>query len=243
MKKQILFQFLLVLLLFNYFFTFQTHAVTYDLSIEKGDIFIWEVKKCDKSEYEKYFYEEPDFEEGVQKKIEILKIEERSDNWRLTFNLWDYTHDTDKFEGEADEEDYKKVYMDPKDQADKIYEIEDIVDMWVIPTPFLNYLEEFRDSFENEFFNIYVDESSLYAKYAFSHIEYEIKITYTYDGVAELIEYINSDNEDFIKISLERETSIPGFYLPIILLSIFIFSLIILILMEKELKNTSLSRE
>ena len=83
--------------------------------------------------------------------------------------------------------------------------MEDILDMWVVPTPFINYIEGFRDAFNISQINIYVSGSSISAKYAFESIKYEIKLTYTPEGIAEFIEYVDEDGTSFVRIALNRE--------------------------------------
>ncbi|MHA1148014.1 MAG: hypothetical protein ACTSR8_07180 [Promethearchaeota archaeon] len=179
------------------------------MGVAKRDTFIWEVTKYDEVIYSKYFSEDPNFIEGVSKKYEITNINEKSSEWEITYDKWDYTKDTDKFAGDPDSDESMIIYKSPEDQAENVYTIDDILNMWIIPTPYVNYLEDFRDHFKNNIINIYVeDDGTLRAKYAFSHIEYDIEIAYTLDGVIETIRYVETDGDVFVVIELHRETAL-----------------------------------
>lgn len=237
MRKSILIYGILLILMFNYLFALNVACVTYDIGVEKNAAYIWSVDTYDEDTYMSYFNEKPDYEEGVQKKVKIVEINERKNDWTITYDLWDYTKDTDKFNEEPDDQKTKKIYKDPGDLAENILTIDDIADMWLVLVPVSNYLEEFRDKFENEYFNIYVEESTLEAKYAFSHIEYEVKMTYTLDGMVEKIEYIKSDETVFVEINLQREEVIDYQVLIPIILVVCLISIIIIIVWKKKLKQ------
>ncbi|MFX1257401.1 MAG: hypothetical protein ACFFAN_06065 [Promethearchaeota archaeon] len=233
MKKSLFFKLLFILLLFNILAT-NVVGVTYDLGVSEEESFIWEVENYDEETYLTYF-DEPDFEEDDQKKFEIKEIKEKSDYWKLILDVWDYTQNTDKFNEEADDNENKDIYKDPEDQAENILDIEDIAEMWIIATPIVNYLEEFRDHFDNPIINVYVDDDgTLEAKYALEHIEYELKLKYTLDGVAETIEYIDNEGDKFVKINITREERIPGYQF--LLYVILISGLISVIVWRKKLK-------
>jgi len=240
-KKRIAFIVIFSIFIFNLNLV-SSRAVEYELGVGENDTFIWEVEKYDEKTYAQYFSEEPDFTQGVSRKYEITNIEEKSEYWEVEYEIWEYTFDTDKFTEDPDDEESKKIYQSPSDQAEKIYTIDDLLDLWMVPTPLTNYLESFRDDFENEIINLYVDDNGvLTAKYAFSNIEYEIKIAYTLDGVIETIEYITMDGDKFVKINLYRETIRGDLLLLIPIIGITCFTLIYIVMKKKHLIRIKLA--
>jgi len=91
--------------------------------------------------------------------------------------------------------------------------------MWIVPSPYVSYIEEFRDEFDNPIIDVSVEDDKLIAKYAIETAKYEIEIEYGDDGLAEEIEYIDENGDTFVKITLIRET-IPGYNLFLIILLI-----------------------
>lgn len=205
-----------------------TVGITYDLSVTDDDGFIWEVDTCDQNKYETYFGEEPNFKEGTKKKVDFREITEKSDYWSIDYDKWDYTLNEDTFLEDPDENKEIKIYKNPSDQANRTYVIEDIIEMWVIATPVDNYLSVYRDNFENAIINVYVEGLTLEAKYAFSNIEYEISLTYTFNGVIENIQYIEEDGTVFVDINLHRDM-VSSYPIPIILMIISITSIVIIL--------------
>jgi hypothetical protein len=211
MKKSNYIRLAVALILFNYlFFTTHTVGVEYNIGISEGDIFIWNVEELDDARYEDIFVNDADFDEGDQKKYDIDNIEETNNKWKISYFSWDYTDDTEDFNGDADDYKTKKVYKDPEEQADTIIDMETFAKMWIVPNPYLTYIEEFRDEHDNAFFDVSVDDDTLTMKPALENAEYEIQITYGGDGIAEKIEYIDDNGETFVKI-VEIEQAIPGY--------------------------------
>ncbi len=221
MKKKYAACFLLIIFLPVLFIIPFSRCITYDMGIAKNDKYIWKVDKYDEILYLKYFTEEPGFEEGVQKKVQITDIEKRGSSWKVLYSQWDYTKDTDKFNEEPDSDKTKTVYKDPKDLIEKILTIEDITNAWIIATPASNYLDEFANNFENELIAVSYEDDILSAKYKATHIEYSINIKYALEGVAEQIQYIDSDDNVFVEINLSRDVSIPGYNSLILLVVVF----------------------
>jgi len=211
MKKNVILKLISLLFLFIYIiFPVNVVGVEYTLGISENDSFIWEVEKLDDDLYEEIFLTDADFDEGYQSKIEIEFIDEISEKWRVRYYIWDYTSDLRDFEDRADDYKIRNVYKDPKDQADKINDLEAFTKMWVLPNPCVEFIEEIRDEYENDFFKVSVEDETLRMKPAVENIQYEIDITYSDDGVANVIEYIDVDGETFVKIVLLEKT-IPGY--------------------------------
>ena len=239
MKKKNISLLVLILILFNYFTIFNAAGVDYSLDINENDILIWKVEKFDQSTYEAIFFpEKADFEEDDSKKIQIVKIDKSTDYWRIIYNFWDYTDDIEDFNSDADDERSKKIYRDPEDKVDDIFHevdpLDTIAEMWVVPTPFINYIEDFRDEFNHPAINVYVDDSSLIAKWAVEAALYEIELSYGTDGLLETLEYIDRQGDEFLEIVLQRE-AIPGYDVVLIYGIIIICGIISVIVWKKKL--------
>lgn len=217
MKKSHYIQLALALILINYiFFNATAVGVEYNLGISENDNFIWTIEELDDDRYEDIFINEADFDEGDQKKIEIDDIEETDSKWKISYYSWDYTDKTDDFGSEADDYKTRKVYKDPEDQADVIFDMETFAKMWIIPTPILSYIDEIKDEHDNDFFDVSVDDDTITMKPAVENLQYQIDIKYGGDGVAERIEYIDDNGDTFLKI-VEIEEIIPGYDIVFIL--------------------------
>lgn len=222
MKKNIILKIIILLFIFSYvFFPVNVVGVEYTLGISDSDTFIWEIEKLDSDIYEEIFLIDANFKEDDQSRIEMDYIEESHEKWRIFYFFWDYTGDVRDFEDRPDDYKTRKVYKDPDDQADKINDLETFVKMWIIPNPIVDYIEEFRDEYDNDFFDVSVEGDTLRMKPAVENIKYEIDITYGDDGVANMIEYIDDNEEIFVRIILLEKT-IPGYDL------FFIFGVILL---------------
>lgn len=235
MKKSHYIQLALALILINYiFFTSFAVGVEYNLGISEDNNFIWTIEELDDDRYEDIFINEADFDEGDQRKVEIDKIEETDTKWKVSYYSWDYTDKTDDFGSEADDYKTKKVYKDPEDQADSIFDLETFAKMWVVPNPYLTYLEELRDEHDNDYFDVSVDDDTITMKPVLPNAEYEIQITYGGDGVAERIEYIDDNGDTFLKI-VEIEETIPGYDIVFILGFILLGGLLGIFFWKKKL--------
>lgn len=227
MKKKTYFQLALLFLLFNYFIVINAVAVDYSLDIDKDSNWIWRVDEYDEETYKDIFIEAADFDEDEQQQIKVTDIDNRNEKWVISYDRWDYTDNTDDFSDPPDDEKFKTVYKDPEDQADDILDLGDIANMWIVPSPYVSYIEEFRDEFDNPIIDVSVEDDKLIAKYAIETAKYEIEIEYGDDGLAEEIEYIDENGDTFVKIVLIRE-EIPGYNLFLIILLICgVISLII----------------
>ena len=238
MKKNIVLK--LVALLFLFIYTFlpvNVVGVEYTLVISERDSFIWEIEKLDDDLYEEIFLTDADFDEGYQSKIEIEYIDEISEKWRVRYYTWDYTSDLRDFEDRADDYKIRNVYKDPKDQADKINDLEAFTEMWVVPNPFVEYIEEFRDEYESDFFKVSVEDDTLRMKPVVENIQYEIEITYGEEGVANVIEYIDVDGEIFVRIILLEKT-ILGYDILLILGLILLGGVVSIFLWKRKLNIT-----
>ena len=242
MKRKNISLLVLILISFNYFsavFIINAIGVEYTLDINENDNFIWKVEKFDQDTYESIFFpEKADFEEDDSKKIQIVDIDKSTDYWRIIYNLWDYTDDIEDFNSDADDERSKKIYRDPEDKVDDIFHevdpLDTITEMWVVPTPFINYIEDFRDEFDHPAINVYVDDSSLIAKWAVEAALYEIELTYGTDGLLEKLEYVDRQGDEFVEIVLQRE-AIPGYDVVLIYGIIIICGIISVIVWRKKL--------
>jgi len=219
MKKKTYFQLALLFLLFNYFIVINAVAVDYTLDIDKDSNWIWRVDEYDEDTYKNIFIEDADFDEDDQQQIKVTDIDNRDEKWVISYDRWDYTDNTDDFSDQADDEKFKTVYKDPEDQADDVLDLGDIANMWIVPSPYIRYIEEFQDEFDNPIIDVSVEDDKLIAKYAIETAKYEIEIEYGDDGLAEEIEYIDENGDTFVKITLLRET-IPGYNLFLIILLI-----------------------
>lgn len=235
MKKNIVLKLVTLLFLFIYtFFPVNVVGVEYTLGISERDSFIWEIEKLDDDLYEEIFLTDADFDEGYQSKIEIEYIDEISEKWRVRYYIWDYTSDLRDFEDRADDYKIRNVYKDPKDQADKINDLEAFTEMWVVPNPFVEYIEEFRDEYESDFFKVSVEDDTLRMKPVVENIQYEIEITYGEEGVANVIEYIDVDGEIFVRIILLEKT-ILGYDILFILGSILLGGVVSVFFWKRKL--------
>jgi len=235
MKKNIVLKLVTLLFLFIYtFFPVNVVGVEYTLGISERDSFIWEIEKLDDDLYEEIFLTDADFDEGYQSKIEIEYIDEISEKWRVRYYIWDYTSDLRDFEDRADDYKIRNVYKDPKDQADKINDLEAFTEMWIVPNPFVEYIEEFRDEYESDFFKVSVEDDTLRMKPVVENIQYEIEITYGEEGVANVIEYIDVDGEIFVRIILLEKT-ILGYDILFILGSILLGGVVSVFFWKRKL--------
>ena len=217
MKKNVFLRIVILLSFFSYiFFPVNAVGIEYTLGISDNDIFTWEIEKLDSEIYEDVLLTDADFKEDYQSRIEIDYIEESAEKWRIFYFFWDYTGDPRDFEDRPDDYKTRKVYKDPDDQADKINDLEAFAKMWIIPNPIIDYIEEFRDEYDNDFYDVSVEDDTLRMKPAVENIKYEIDITYRDDGVASKIEYIDEDGEVFVRIILLEKT-IPGYDIIIIM--------------------------
>ena len=220
-KAQILQLIFILIIVSNCFFVVNVKAVDYNLELASDANLIWKVEEFDEDRYEELitFYTgiEPDFEEDDQRQIRVTNIDERTDKWVITYDLWEYTDDDRDFSEEPDKEKYRTVYKNPGDQEDKLLFPEDIVGMWVVPSPYINYIEELRDKENNPGIDIGVEDDKLIAKDPIEEATYEIEVTYGNDGLAEKIEYIDDDEDTFLEIRLLEE-EIPGYHLFIFVL-------------------------
>ena len=238
MKKNIVLKLVALLFLFIYtFFPVNVVGVEYTLGISERDSFIWEIEKLDDDLYEEIFLTDADFDEGYQSKIEIEYIDEISEKWRVRYYIWDYTSDLRDFEDRADDYKIRNVYKDPKDQANKINDLEAFTEMWVVPNPFVEYIEEFRDEYESDFFKVSVEDDTLRMKPVVENIQYEIEITYGEEGVANAIEYIDVHGEIFVRIILLEKT-ILGYDILLILGLILLGGVVSIFLWKRKLNIT-----
>jgi hypothetical protein len=231
-KKQILNILLIILLILNYISVINALAVEYNLELSNNAEIIWKVDDYDKDVYKEIFLKKADFDKGDQQKIKITNIDTREQKWVVSYLVWKYTSNTQDFSNPADGEKLKTVYKDPKDQVDAIIELEDIAKMWVVPSPFTNYIEEFRDKFDKQGWDISVDGDTLIAKYGIETAQYEIQITYANDGLAQTVEYVDNNGHTFVKISLLRQ-EIPGY--PVLFIILFLCGVISIIIWRIKL--------
>ena len=244
MKKKNFLRIALLLGLFNFIFissfTINAVSIEYTLDINKDDTFIWKVKKLEEDIYNSIFIPEvADFEEDDYIKHQIREIDKTSEYWKVEYYYWDYTDDIEDLEDDADEKESDKVYRDPEDQADDILLIEEIIEMWVIPTPFTNYLDEFEEFFEHQVISIYVDGDSLTAKISATEeipATYEVELTYDVNGVMEKLEYYDQTGSNFLELVLKKEAIVPGYDIFIIFGTLLFCGLIGIIFIRKKLQ-------
>ena len=244
MKKKNFLRIALLLGLFNFIFissfTINAVSIEYTLDINKDDTFIWKVKKLEEDIYNSIFIPEvADFEEDDYIKHQIREIDKTTDYWKVEYYYWDYTDDIEDLEDDADEKESDKVYRDPEDQADDILLIEEIIEMWVIPTPFTNYLDEFEEFFEHQVISIYVDGDSITAKISATEeipATYEVELTYDVNGVMEKLEYYDQTGSNFLELVLKKEAIVPGYDIFIIFGTLLFCGLIGIIFIRKKLQ-------
>jgi hypothetical protein len=218
MKKKSFSLLTLSLILFNFFFiavfTINASGVEYSIDVNENDTFIWKVEKFDQDTYEAIFIgEKIEFEEDDLKKYQIIDIDKSTEYWKISYYSWDYTDDSSDFEYDADEEEKYKIYRDPEDQADDILFIEEIIEMWLIPIPYTNYLEDFKDEFDHQIIRVYIEGDSLIAKISATEeipATYEVELTYDVNGVMEKLEYYDQNGDEILEIVLQKE-AIPGY--------------------------------
>ena len=244
MKKKNFLRIALLLGLFNFIFissfTINAVSIEYTLDINKDDTFIWKVEKLEEDIYNSIFIPEvADFEEDDYIKHQIREIDKTSEYWKVEYYYWDYTDDIEDLEDDADEKESDKVYRDPEDQADDILLIDEIIEMWVIPTPFTNFLDEFEEYFEHQVISIYVDGDSLTAKISATEeipATYEVELTYDVNGVMEKLEYYDQTGSNFLELVLKKEAIVPGYDIFIIFGTLLFCGLIGIIFIRKKLQ-------
>jgi len=237
-QKKFFFRIALIFILFCFFFsTINVFGIDYTLDVKENDNFIWEITELDEDKYNEIFpFDHANFEKGDQKKFQITKIDKSTDYWKITYDYWKYT-DKD-FSENADEEKVYKIYRDPAEQADKLLMMENIIGMWVIPTPYTNYLEDLRDHFDHKGIALYLEDDKLVAKD--SGVEnvlptYEVELTYDINGVLKILEYFDQNGETFSKIELLEDNAIFGYDILIVLGVILVIGLISVIFLRKKI--------
>jgi hypothetical protein len=100
----------------------------YELEIEEGDTYDWEVTEINKYEFDRVFGYEPAFENGDKTRRTIENIEDTEFGWFITVEFWDYQQDWDE-DGAII---YEEVYDTPGDYEANIF----------LPTPVNEYLDE-----------------------------------------------------------------------------------------------------
>ncbi|MFX0187854.1 MAG: hypothetical protein ACFE8A_08970 [Candidatus Hodarchaeota archaeon] len=242
MKKKNFALLTLSLILFNFFFiaifTINASGVEYSIDVNENEIFIWKIEKFDQDTYEAIFVgEKIAFEEDDLRKYQIMDIDKSTEYWKISYYIWDYTDDSSDFEHDADEEEKYKIYRDPEDQADDILLIEEIIEMWLIPIPYTNYLEDFKDEFDHQIIRVYLEDESLIAKISATEeipATYEVELTYDINGVMEKLEYYDQNGDEFLEIVLQKE-AIPGYDVILIFGIIIICGTISVIIWWKKL--------
>lgn len=233
MKKKTYFKVALLLILINYFIVINAVAVEYTLDIDENTNWIWRIDEYDEETYKDFFVTDAEFDEDDQQQIKVTDIDNRNEKWVISYDRWDYTDNTDDFSDPPDDEKFKTVYKDPDDQVDEILDLVDIANMWIVPSPYVRYIEEFRDGFDHPIIDVSIEDDKLVAKYIeLGRPGYEIELSYGEDGLAEEIEYLDENGDTFVKIVLIRE-SIPGYNL--FLTIILIIGVISIILWKKKL--------
>jgi hypothetical protein len=242
MKKKSFSLLTLSLIIFNFFFiavfTINASGVEYSIDVNENDTFIWKVEKFDQDTYEAIFIgEKIEFEEDDLKKYQIIDIDKSTEYWKISYYSWDYTDDSSDFEYDADEEEKYKIYRDPEDQADDILFIEEIIEMWLIPIPYTNYLEDFKDEFDHQIIRVYIEGDSLIAKISATEeipATYEVELTYDVNGVMEKLEYYDQNGDEILEIVLQKE-AIPGYDVILIYAIIIICGIISVTIWWKKL--------
>ncbi|MFO8020190.1 MAG: hypothetical protein R6U96_16315 [Promethearchaeia archaeon] len=217
MKKLTLSVFIGCIILYTTIFSPFAFSIESSIDVTEGEEFIWKVETFKEEIYNTYFTEDADFIEGVQEKKAITGIEERSEYWEVSFEYWNYTLNTDKLTEEADSKKSYIIYKDPEVQANKTLTIEDILNLWLIPTPISNYLTEYRDHFNISYVALTTTDNGV--TYVISPVDYEIQIQYTPNGVAKNIKYVETDGNVFVEIGLYSEL-IHGYPLLPLLISV-----------------------
>ncbi|MFX1392701.1 MAG: hypothetical protein ACFFAH_03920 [Promethearchaeota archaeon] len=244
-KKKILFLLTLSLILFNSFAIFIINAsgLEYNLDINENDIYIWKVETLDEDVYKSVFVgENLGFEEDDYKKVRIDEIDKSTEYWRVFYSYWDYTDDTDDFNNKADDDKSKKVYRDPEEKADNIplganEAMDKIADMWLVPTPYTNYIEEFKDEFEHPVVRVDIEDDILIAQISASEeipATYEMELSYDLNGVLEKLKFIDIKGEEFLEIVLQKE-ALPGYDVFLIYGLIIICGIISVIIWQKKI--------
>ncbi|MFX1239170.1 MAG: hypothetical protein ACFE8P_15825 [Promethearchaeota archaeon] len=213
------------------------------MDVKENDAFIWKVEKLDENTYKSIFVgENIGFEEDDYKKVRIDEIDKSTEYWRIIYSYWDYTDDTEDFNNNADDDKAKKIYKDPEENADNIplganEAMEKIANMWLIPTPYTNYIDEFRDEFENPVVKVDVEDDKLIVQISVTEeipSTYEIELSYDLNGVMEKIVYIDRNGDEFLEIVLQKE-AIPGYDVLLIYGLITICGIISVIIWLKKL--------
>ncbi|MFX1557223.1 MAG: hypothetical protein ACFFC9_08210 [Promethearchaeota archaeon] len=244
-KKRIFFLLALTLILFNSFvvFTINVSGLEYSLDVNTNDVYIWKIEKFDENVYKSVFVgENPDFEEDDYKKVRIDEIDKSTEYWRIIYSFWDYTDDTEDFNNNADDDKSIKIYKDPEEKADNIplganEAMEKIADMWLVPTPYTNYIENFRDEFDNPVVRVDIEDDILIAQISATEeipSTYEIELSYDINGVMEKLDYTDREGDVFLEIVLQKE-AIPGYDVLLIYGLIIICGIISIIIWRKKL--------
>ena len=236
--KKIFFRIALIFILFSFLFsTINVFGIDYKLDVKENDTFIWEITEFDDDKYNSIFaFDKADFEKNDQKKLQITNIDKSTDKWKITYNFWKYT-DKD-FSENADDEKVYKIYKDPDEQADELLLMEDIIGMWVILSPYTNYIEELRDNFDHPLIILYIEEDALIAKFSGNPeipSQYEVELTYEINGVLKVLEYFDQNGDTFLKVELLKENAIFGYDILIVLGVFLVIGLISVIFLRKKI--------
>jgi len=116
--------------------------------------------------------------------------------------------------------------------------MEDIIGMWVTPTPYTNYLEDLRDHFDHLGIALYIEDDKLIAKDSANPkfpATYEIELTYEINGVLKVLEYFDQNGDTFLKVELLKENAIFGYDILIVLGVILVIGLISVIFLRKKI--------
>ncbi|MHA1281083.1 MAG: hypothetical protein ACTSQP_01140 [Promethearchaeota archaeon] len=217
-KKKLLY-FLIAIISLNFIPVF-TIASNYELSLNVNDEFTWSITFLDNNKANITGID-PNWQTGMQKKIVVNSIEDKSSRWIIGINFWTYCN---SFIGDGNETSYR---------IDKTPDDSDI-GLWIIPTPVKDYLKDLTDNLQDDSKKIITIENDYNLKENLgSDNTYRL---YEYDqmsGLLKSLSYYNNDNLIF-KSELVQGF-IPGYNIYLIIFISFIISLIVI--KKRGLKN------
>ncbi|MHA1291466.1 MAG: hypothetical protein ACTSQJ_02230 [Promethearchaeota archaeon] len=207
----------IIIILFEFYFSIPIKAGDYTLKAKEGQSYTWRITSLEKEEATSLGIS-PDVEVGDKKKIEVLSIESLSAYWIIEANFWSYQEDLNKKGNETT----FKIDKTPED---------DDIGLWIIPIPIDEYLKDIEEDLSKEQDYITIENNNSI------RIELsgdETYFLYKYDKQTGIMQSLTYYKTGSVVFKSEYERIISGYIsFPII----FIISLIgiIFIFKRKEL--------
>ncbi len=196
----------------------EARAATYDIKIKENDSYIWEITELNLHNFKKVFDFEPNFEEGDQIKIKILKVLPISYGWSLTIEQWSYKSDFNK-NGSVT---YSSVYSSAAEFADNIF----------LPASASEYLLEAKKTLPSK----YIVNGLTVTK---RESDYTMIKEYTENGVLVSESYLDDDGIVCVKTEGTFRDIPMGIWEPLSFITLAITRVITCIIKKKKVSMVS----